>query len=277
MPILLIRSVPPWRTRLAYEGVRAFVGLHARGRQSLGDRLAGLAARIDGPGLAAWLPRPAFRVQPPLLVPAMPVRACSRWRCCCRCWRRSASSPWAGARRQHGRGGQGGAGFPQPRQRRAAAWRSRSGRRKPSTPTSPSSGLRSSRGKSATCSNAAASVSSRCPYPGPDCPARAAGLVGAGGEPELPPAARLDVRGQGAVLDLPGQGDGRASSSVRRRPTTRRPPWSASTHRPTCGWRASCGRRAMSPWCRWCAYRAADLPAGDAAARRRAGGRRAVL
>ena len=37
----------------------------------------------------------------------------------------------------------------------------------------------------------------------------AARLVGAGSEPQLPSAARGDVRGPGPVLDLPGAGDGR--------------------------------------------------------------------
>ena len=45
-------------------------------------------------------------------------------------------------------------------------------------------------------------------YPGRDG-ARAARLVGAGGEPELPSAARRHVRRPGALLDLPGAGDRR--------------------------------------------------------------------
>ena len=34
-------------------------------------------------------------------------------------------------------------------------------------------------------------------------------VVGPGGEPQLPPAPRLHVRRQGALLDLPGAGDRR--------------------------------------------------------------------
>ena len=95
-------------------------------------------------------------------------------------------------------------------------------------------------------------------YPGPDR-AGAARLVGAGGEPQLSSAACRDVRRPGALLDLPGAGDRRARSSVRRRPTTSRRRWSGSARRRMCGWPASCARRAIFRSCRWCGPRGRSI------------------
>ena len=155
--------------------------------------------------MAARVSWAAPRVQPATALPPPALRAVCR------------RAPAAGAvgARLHGDGP--GALPRTPRQRRP--------RRNISARPTPRSGSRSRIGRTAAervflhhrrgLRRARAAQSSRAPEPapgvdfvsGPDR-AGAAQLVGAGGEPQLPPAACLDVRRAGALLHLPGAGDG---------------------------------------------------------------------
>ena len=176
--------------------------------------------------------------------------------CCCRCWRRWVSSPWARSLPQSGRGGRGPA-IPQSGQRRAAARHRAVEGQAPQLvfldhrvrlhrPRDPQSGGAAEKAPRVV-------VVSRADRPG------APGLVGAGGKPELPLGARGDVRRAGALLDLPGAGDGGRgvlSAAGRRRagnPGAHRRAIRRAARLPVAANRRHLGGAAGS-------HRAADLP-----------------
>ena len=91
---------PPDRPRHVHSArlrpVRSVVGLHPRGRRSLGNGFAGAATGPAGAGMAARLPRLAFRLQPATALSAAAIRAV---RCC------AAAAGALGARlHRHGTG-----------------------------------------------------------------------------------------------------------------------------------------------------------------------------
>ena len=106
--------------------------------------------------------------------------------------------------------------------------------------------------------------------------AGAARLVGAGSEPQLPHPPRLDVRRPGALLHLPGAGDGRRGRLPGCRAGGARNPGSdrRAARRAARLSVAAGGRHFRHPAD---ADRAADLPAAAAAAQSRARDRRRVL
>ena len=94
---------PADRTRRQHQAgvgaVRDAVGLRAGGGHALVHGLAGHAARRDGAGLGARLPRAAFPAQPPAALSQAALRAVRLRAAASRCFRRWDSSPWRGSSR----------------------------------------------------------------------------------------------------------------------------------------------------------------------------------
>ena len=272
MPVLLIGHVA--RDAACLRPLRALVGLHARGRQSLGVGTARLAIGADGAGLASRLPRAALCVQPAAAVPAVPAGPV--------CHRAAAAGP-LGARiyRDGTRGcgephrGRGVAELSEPRPTPRSAWRSAQWKDSllnwyftiilAAFVAREIRNLIERRRKGLDQGELSR----------PDRQ-HSARLVGAGGEPQLSPAACGDVRRAGAMLDLPGPGGGRgrALSAAGEGRAGHADPHRRTGRRASGVSVAAAGQRlgrARGP------HRAPGLSCGSAAPRRRERYRRALL